>query len=208
MAISFEELTGQRKLHLATSEGKVTLLPDPPRAERRYSVISCDDHIVEPPHAFEGRVPAKFADRAPRVVERIDGVESWLFEGQMMPNVGFNAVAGRRSSEYSFDPTRFEHMRRGAWDIEYRLARHGPRRCVRVVVFPVVPARVRRPAHYHSSPTIPSSRSRSRARGTTGCSKTGWLLTGPHDPVAAAVPARSRVDSEIVRSSNAAAYRG
>jgi predicted TIM-barrel fold metal-dependent hydrolase len=51
----------------------------------------------------------------------IDGVESWLFDGEMMPNVGFNAVAGRPIDEYSFDPTRFEHMRRGAWDIEYRL---------------------------------------------------------------------------------------
>ena len=119
MAISLEELTANANF-TRNVKGKVTLLPDPPRAERRYLMISCDDHIVEPPHAFEGRVPAKFADRAPRVVDR-DGVESWLFDGELMPNVGFNAVAGRPIDEYSFDPTRFEHMRRGAWDIEYRL---------------------------------------------------------------------------------------
>ena len=44
----------------------VTFLPEPERAERRYTVISVDDHIVEPPDTFEGRVPRKFADRAPR----------------------------------------------------------------------------------------------------------------------------------------------
>ena len=48
----------------------VTFLPDPPRARRRYTVISADDHIVEPPDTFAGRLPRKFADRAPKVVGR------------------------------------------------------------------------------------------------------------------------------------------
>ncbi|MDH5238059.1 MAG: amidohydrolase, partial [Acidimicrobiia bacterium] len=39
-----------------------------------------------------------------------------------LPNVGFNAVVGRPVDEYSFEPTRFDQMRRGAWDIEARLA--------------------------------------------------------------------------------------
>ena len=60
-------------------------LPEPERAERRYTVISVDDHIVEPPDAFEGRLPAKFADRAPRVVERDDGSEAWVYDGQELP---------------------------------------------------------------------------------------------------------------------------
>ena len=55
------------------AERTVTFLPEPERAERRYTVISVDDHIVEPPDAFEGRVPPKFADRAPRVVDTDDG---------------------------------------------------------------------------------------------------------------------------------------
>ena len=69
MAISLEELTANANF-TRNVKGKVTLLPDPPRAERRYLMISCDDHIVEPPHAFEGRVAAKLADRAPRVVDQ------------------------------------------------------------------------------------------------------------------------------------------
>ena len=29
-------------------------------------LISVDDHLVEPPDMFEGHLPAKYADRAPR----------------------------------------------------------------------------------------------------------------------------------------------
>ena len=57
-------------------ERTVTFLPDPPRAPRRYTIVSVDDHIVEPPDTFEGRVPATLADRAPRVVERDDGSQT------------------------------------------------------------------------------------------------------------------------------------
>ena len=121
MSISLDDL--QSRTGFTTAEkGKVTLLPDPPRADRSYTVISVDDHIVEPPHTFEGRLPAKFADRAPKIIERADGSEAWVFEGQEMPNVGFNAVVGRPVSEYSFEPTRFDQMRRGAWDISARIA--------------------------------------------------------------------------------------
>lgn len=100
---------------------QVTFLPEPERAERRYTVISVDDHIVEPPHTFEGRVPAKLADRAPRIVERPGGAEVWIYDGNELPNVGFNAVVGRPVSEYGFEPARFDEMRRGAWDIHERV---------------------------------------------------------------------------------------
>ncbi len=121
MAIPLEELQAKQGFTTATP-GEVTWLPEPARAERRYTVISVDDHIVEPPDAFEGRLPAALAERAPRVVRRADGSEAWVFEGQELPNVGFNAVVGRPVTEYSFEPTRFDEMRRGAWDIRARIA--------------------------------------------------------------------------------------
>lgn len=104
------------------SDRQVTFLPEPTRAERRYTVISVDDHIVEPPDTFEGRIPAKLADRAPKVVERDDGSQVWVYDDQELPMVGFNAVVGRPVSEYGFEPTRFDEMRRGAWDIDARIA--------------------------------------------------------------------------------------
>jgi predicted TIM-barrel fold metal-dependent hydrolase len=88
---------------------------------RRYPIISVDDHIVEPPHTFDDRVPSGYRDVAPRVVTRADGSQTWLFDGQELPNVGFNAVVGRPVAEFSFEPTRFDEMRRGAWDISERI---------------------------------------------------------------------------------------
>ena len=90
-------------------------------AERKYTVISADDHIVEPPHVFENRVPQKFADRAPRVIEKEDGSQTWLYDGVELPNVGFNAVVGRPVEEWRMEPARFDEMRRGAWDIDERI---------------------------------------------------------------------------------------
>ncbi|MEZ5247189.1 MAG: amidohydrolase family protein [Acidimicrobiales bacterium] len=121
---SLEELQKNTAFTVAGREGSraVTFLPEPPRARRRFPVISVDDHIVEPPHTFEGRFPAALADRAPRVVESDDGGQAWVYDGQVMPNVGFNAVVGRPVSEYSFEPARFDQMRRGAWDIDHRVA--------------------------------------------------------------------------------------
>jgi hypothetical protein len=99
------------------AQRSVTFLPDPPRAPRRYTVISVDDHIVEPPDTFTGRLPRKFADRAPKVVETDGGGQTWVYDGKELPNVGFNAVVGRPVAEYGFEPVRFDEMRRGAWDI-------------------------------------------------------------------------------------------
>ncbi len=121
MGLSIDDLANREGFTTA-EKGKVTWLPEPARAPRHFTVISVDDHIVEPRHAFDGRMPAALADRAPRVIETADGSETWIYEGEELPNVGFNAVVGRPVDEYSFEPTRFDQMRRGAWDIEARLA--------------------------------------------------------------------------------------
>src|SRR5580704_14617794 len=121
---SIDELAANLSFTTAkTGEDRsVTFLPDPPRAPRRYTLISVDDHIVEPPDTFTGRLPRKFADRAPRVVDTDSGGQTWVYDGQELPNVGFNAVVGRPVEEYGFEPVRFDEMRRGAWDIEARVA--------------------------------------------------------------------------------------
>jgi predicted TIM-barrel fold metal-dependent hydrolase len=101
-------------------KGTVSFLADPTRADRPYTLISVDDHIVEPPHTFEGRMPSRYAGQAPRVVEK-DGAHVWVYDGREIPNVGFNAVVGRPVDEWGFEPQRFEDMRRGAWDIHARV---------------------------------------------------------------------------------------
>jgi predicted TIM-barrel fold metal-dependent hydrolase len=97
------------------------LLPDPEPADVRYTIISVDDHLVEPPDMFEGRLPAGLQDRAPKVVTNERGHEVWEFEGQRFTQVGMNAVAGRTKSMKNLEPTRFSDMRRGCWDIHERI---------------------------------------------------------------------------------------
>lgn len=99
-----------------------TLLPDPSPRQVRCTVISVDDHLVEPPDMFEGRLPARLADLAPKVVETDRGHQVWEFDGQQYTQVGMNAVAGRRRERVTLEPTRFEDMRRGCWDIHARIA--------------------------------------------------------------------------------------
>jgi predicted TIM-barrel fold metal-dependent hydrolase len=83
--------------------------------------ISVDDHVVEPPDVFEGRVPAKYADAAPRVVRTDAGNDVWVYNGAEIPNIGLNAVAGRPKEEYGVNPTSFEEMRPGCYDIHERV---------------------------------------------------------------------------------------
>lgn len=97
------------------------LLPDPDPAEVRYTIISVDDHLVEPPKMFEGRLPSALQDRAPKVVVSDRGHEVWEFEGQQFTQVGMNAVAGRSKSLKNLEPTKFSDMRKGCWDISERV---------------------------------------------------------------------------------------
>ncbi|MBV8235673.1 MAG: amidohydrolase family protein [Acidimicrobiia bacterium] len=87
-----------------------------------YKVVSVDDHLIEPPDLFEGRLPARLQDRAPQVVELDGGRQAWEYEGGLYPNVGLNAVVGRPKDEWSMDPANFDEMRKGCWDIDARVA--------------------------------------------------------------------------------------
>lgn len=84
-------------------------------------LVSVDDHVVEPPDVFEHHLPARWRDAAPRLVRKSDGTEAWLYEGREIVNLGLNAVAGRVPEEYNMDPTSFEEMRPGCYDIHERV---------------------------------------------------------------------------------------
>ncbi len=98
------------------------LLPDPEPRPRRFPVISVDDHLIEPPDLFEGRMPAHLVDVAPRLVEFENGKQAWAYEDKLFPNIGLNAVIGRPKDEWTMDPARFDEMRKGCWDIHARIA--------------------------------------------------------------------------------------
>jgi predicted TIM-barrel fold metal-dependent hydrolase len=97
------------------------LLPDPEPREIRHTIISVDDHLVEPPHMFEGRLPRHLQEHAPRVIETEEGHEVWQFDGQIFFQVGLNAVVGRPREDWVVEPARFDEMRRGCYEIDARV---------------------------------------------------------------------------------------
>jgi len=67
----------------------------------RYTAISSDSHVNEPPDLFEKRLPAHFRDRGPHCVELDNGGEAWVIEGvgEPMP-LGLTAVNFRAQKRF------------------------------------------------------------------------------------------------------------
>lgn len=84
-------------------------------------LVSVDDHVCEPPDLFERHVPERWKDRVPRMVHKPDGTDVWVYEGQQVPNVGLNAVAGRPPEEYGMEPTALDQLRPGCYDVDARV---------------------------------------------------------------------------------------
>lgn len=88
-------------------------------------LLSVDDHLIEHPRVWSDRLPSKFQEAGPRIVEvpRDDrkAVQMWHYEGRAYPNIGLNAVAGKSPEEFGVDPVRFEEMIPGCYDPKARL---------------------------------------------------------------------------------------
>ena len=84
-------------------------------------LVSVDDHVVEPPNLFDGRLPAKYADLAPQFITNEDGTNAWLYEGSVLPNVALNAVAGRPRGVRHGAAPRSTQLRPGCYDIDERV---------------------------------------------------------------------------------------
>jgi len=84
-------------------------------------LVSVDDHMVEPPGLFDNHIPAKYKDDVPKLIQREDGTDAWVFEGAEATNVGLNAVAGRPPDEYGAEPTKLSEIREGCYNIDERI---------------------------------------------------------------------------------------
>ena len=102
-------------------------------------LVSVDDHVCEPPDMWDRHLAAKWKDRAPRLVHKEDGSDVWVFEGQQIPNVGLNAVAGRAAEEYGMEPTALSQLRPGCYDIDARIGDMNANGVLGSLCFPSVP---------------------------------------------------------------------
>jgi hypothetical protein len=103
-------------------------------------LVSVDDHVIEPPGMFERHIPARYKERAPRMVKSAAGDDMWSFEGKLLPNVGLNAVAGRPPEEYGFEPTRLSQMRPGCYDVAARIGDMNVNGVLASMCFPSFPS--------------------------------------------------------------------
>jgi predicted TIM-barrel fold metal-dependent hydrolase len=85
-------------------------------------LISVDDHLIEPPSVWQDRLPQRWREAGPKVVELDDGSQVWHYQGQQYPTLGLAAVAGKPADQIHNDPTRYEDMIRGAYDPVARVA--------------------------------------------------------------------------------------
>ncbi len=102
-------------------------------------LVSVDDHVVEPPDMFEQHLSPEWKARAPKVVKRA-GSEMWVFEGQPIPNIGLNAVVGRRPEEYGVEPTAYDQMRPGCFDVNERVRDMNANGVLASMCFPSYPS--------------------------------------------------------------------
>ena len=84
-------------------------------------LISVDDHICEPADMFHAHVPAKYRDRAPRVIEDDEGVQQWWYGDLRGRNLGLNAAAGKSREFFNIDASRYDQMRPGCFNVHERV---------------------------------------------------------------------------------------
>jgi predicted TIM-barrel fold metal-dependent hydrolase len=103
-------------------------------------VVSPDDHIQEPPHLWESRLPAKLRERGPRV-ERLRGQvalnngdlgfaetddgqvgDVWSYDGKRVPILRIAAAVGVPRDQVDARPITFDDLQKGCYDPAARLA--------------------------------------------------------------------------------------
>ncbi|MBI2167900.1 MAG: amidohydrolase [Actinobacteria bacterium] len=104
-------------------------------------IISVDDHVVEPPHTWQSRLPEKYHDVGPRIVRRgIAGMnylgsgqryqidwddeappaDCWVYEDLVVPHKRHIAAVGYPREEMSLSPITYDEMRPGCYEPKAR----------------------------------------------------------------------------------------
>ena len=90
------------------------------------ALYSADDHVIEPAHLWVDRVPERFKDRCPRIVDPGNGRQAWLFEDELVyiPMGSCRPLEGLPVQGFPPAPgtARFDEIRPGCYDPVARVA--------------------------------------------------------------------------------------
>jgi predicted TIM-barrel fold metal-dependent hydrolase len=84
-------------------------------------IVSVDDHLIEHPRVFSDRLPEKYRENGPQIVEIDGGHQVWKYDGNIFPYIGLNAVAGKEPKDYGLEPVRYDQMTPGCYDPKARI---------------------------------------------------------------------------------------
>jgi len=104
--------------------GTVSFLPEPVAPPIWYPFISVDDHLLEPPTLFEGRVPQHLKDEVPQMRTGFDGHEGvpyWHVDGIDIPIGCRDGASGRPIGEWRNSAQKYTDFRPGVSDSRIRL---------------------------------------------------------------------------------------
>ena len=120
-------------------------------------IISIDDHVIEPADVWQNRLPAKYREVGPRVIQErgkmqfVGGVFSyepsdegelcdwWLYEDKRVPQTRLSAAAGFSREEVKVTGITYEEMRDGCYDPVARLSDMDMNHTEAQMSFPSVP---------------------------------------------------------------------
>jgi predicted TIM-barrel fold metal-dependent hydrolase len=95
----------------------------PSPSATRYSVVSADAHVLEPPHIWRRWLPAALQDAAPKLTKDAAGGDGWLFAGASQPDpIGLTATPGMPWDQFRWTGVTYEEARAGCYDGAARLA--------------------------------------------------------------------------------------
>ena len=86
----------------------------------RVRVIDVDTHLTEPPDTWTRAFPASLHDKVPHI-ERIDGRDTWMVNGERIGSPGYYSMAGHDGIMPASIPETYDDIAPAMYDAEARL---------------------------------------------------------------------------------------
>jgi predicted TIM-barrel fold metal-dependent hydrolase len=114
-------------------------------------LISVDDHIIEPAHVWQRWVPAKYKERAPKLVRGVVSETAWVpgtsdeeghvwsYDGKLIPIVRLSAVAGTPREDWNMKPIDYDRMNPAYSDQKARIEAMDIDGVLAALLFPTFP---------------------------------------------------------------------